>query len=274
MIAVFTPTRSYGGLCEQYKCLLSQTVEDEIVWIIADELFDERREIVKDNTPELRVFHLKVKKDKDKPHNLARCYNVAMDIARENDADLFVSLQDYFYVPPSGLRKFKLASTLYSESLLAGMADLYAEPGASAAWEPRGLWTIFPEGVDIPWGEYKHYDVRRMNHEGRFSQAAPVEWESCWAAIPRTILYDDRLEFDEFFDHGIAYENSDYAMQATRHGYSIAIDLENVVRGYPHRSYWPELWEEDLKTQESGVSYNEHNRLYFEGKWSTINASI
>ncbi len=249
-VVIFTPTIHYGSIAEQYECIRNQNTHEDIVWIIADELYEQRKDIVKENTPEVHTVHLQVTKEKGHYRNLARSYNLALQLAREKyKASLFVSLQDYIWIPDNGIRRFIIAANLYPDCLLTGLMSIYKEPGPDKIVDPKGLWTIFGK----PWyrkpeGDYWWEDVRRLAIPGgaRYVQINPLGWEQNWAAIPAAVLHDDALNYDEDFDIGVAYENCDFGVQAYNLGYKTVIDYKNEAYGFAHKSYWPEKEQADM----------------------------
>jgi hypothetical protein len=191
---------------------------------------------------------MKVKKKEGNYRNLAAAYNLAISIARDRfNADLFVSLQDYVWIPKNGLRKFKIAAALYPQSLHTGIMSIYQEPSKTEIVNPSDPWTIFGDPwYDKPSGDYYWEDVRKHPWGAeRYIKIQPLSWEQNWAAIPKAIINDKEIQYDESFDEGVAYENCDYAIQADQRGYSTILDTKNEAYGYPHKLYFADKWEID-----------------------------
>jgi hypothetical protein len=125
------------------------------------------------------------------------------------------------------------------------------------------MYTIFKEPYVNRPQKLSWLDVRyNSDSTYRYNASNPVEWETNWACIPRTALYDERLKFDETFDKAVAYENQDYAYQAEKLGYRILIDYYNDTISLPHKRYFAAEWEEEKPLTDV-------NRAYTESKWGS-----
>jgi len=237
--AVFTPTRHYGGLDVVYHSLKRQT-RKPYVWIIGDEMFSERKDIV--SSLSLRTHHFRAPWTEGHYRNLCASYNCALRYARSIGCDMFVSLQDYFWIPEDGLERFEFMAGVLDGHLLSGLASLTADPPPSAVSNPKGLFTIFekpyadkPQIID--WA-----DVRNHGDEEGYSIRTWVEWEANYAAITPALMATG-IEWDEEYDRGVAYENQDLALRArATYGAETWIDLDNHALGLPHKKYFD--WEE------------------------------
>lgn len=240
MIAVFTPTLRCGidvnreGLIRQDRL--------DLLWIVGDDLYTQR-DIP--STPELPAVHFDTGMNK-RAHNtassLASAYRVGMDIARDHGADLFVSMQDYLWIPDDGISRFEEMALAHPSSLLTGLSSLSSDPPVETVRDATDLYTIFyqpfdgTKPTDIRWPDCR-LEIWEPNIQARCDA---VWWESNWAAIPRNVLHDRRLNFDTAYDRGTAYENQDYAMRAQALGYDVWIDTANHSIGLPHELYFPE----------------------------------
>jgi hypothetical protein len=162
-----------------------------------------------------------------------------MGIARDLDADLFVALQDYTWLPCDGLDRFVAMAEEFPTCLLAGLCSMTDKPGVEGVADPEGLWSIFHEPYDgrkpssISW-----LDCRLEIAKG-ICPVAPMFWEANWAAIPRRVLHDTSLDYDVAYDRGHGYDNQDYAYRAVGKGYGVWIDTANHAIELPHRAYFP-----------------------------------
>ena len=245
---VFTPTR-LPGIDVTFASVNRQLLleGDALMWIVADEV--DRNIPMPENVEEMAT--LKVPWEPGNTRNLARAYNYGLRAAREWDADIFVSLQDYIWAPEVGLQQFNAVVQAAAERdehmiLITGYCDISADPYPEEIVDRNDPWTIFgnPYGKkpqDIAW-----HDARRSNFNtvgkdpGAIRQVSAIEWETNWAAIPKTALFDERLSFPEEFDSAVAYENQAYAFLAQQHDYVVVIDPRNAAISLPHKKYWPE----------------------------------
>lgn len=262
-IVVFTATRQAGGLGETFESLCRQqgaSVDYELLWIVGDELYDRRPSVLSDvmwaehfDTAHYRVDAPEIRR------TLARAYNSAITRARWAEADLFVSLQDYVVPPDDGVERFIEMARRRPDCLLTGLTSFSTQPTVDQVFDIDDPWTIFGN-VYMCRPPQDGWRDGRESHGPGYHDVPAIEWETNWAAIPRSILYDERLRFDEDYDYAVAYENSDYAAQATSLGYGVVLDCDNHAVGFPHRDYWPEQ-----EVEEAPLTLL--NRGRFERKW-------
>lgn len=264
MILVFTPAKYHGGLDVAYASIERQDLTEEVVWLICDDLYQERKKAVHDRTrfASFRVLHVDSEEFRrgDNPRTLAASYNHAIDTANHHGADMLVSLQDYIWAPPNGFARFRAMATSI-DGLLTGRCSISADPGTELVTDPEGAWTIF--GSPTPgWWSPNHVDwadVRRADQV--WSKVSTQWWETNWAAITKGPLQDHELRFDESYDEGVAYENQDYAEQAIRLRYEVWMDADNHAVSLPHKRYFPDLEAADMKLS---------NRERHERKWEGV----
>lgn len=249
-VIVFTPTTRYGGLDVTHSCLFNQFHHGlNMTWLLADELLEERQNLyqkLRDNQPWFEIQTLAVPKQPGLDRNLASSYQLALEYARLVNADLFISLQDYIWIPRNGINLFANFSKANAHNcLITGLCHHSKYPEASSIHDEKGLFSIFdrPWNGKMPEGLTWH-DVRYTGKSAPYI-IDPVRWEANWCAISRNILHDEEINFDISYDAGIAYENQDYALKAQAKGAPIYIMEENVAISLPHRSYWPEATKAD-----------------------------
>ena len=243
--AVFTLTRRYGGL----DVTASRLQGHDITWIVGD-MLDRRQTMLRRASD---IEHLVF----DAPKACAG-YNQALNLARKMDVDLLLLLCDYTWIPPDGIGRFQQLTDQYPGSLLTGLCSHSTDPPRSEIANPRGLWTIFGTPYDghkpehIGWEDVREGEaLRRYGHKGPHYRDVDCEWwEANWAAIPKAILDDHRLVFDEAYDRGLGNENTRFAMDARNLGYNIVLDTGNHAIELPHREYFPQEWEELTKVRE------------------------
>lgn len=264
MIAVFTPTRLMGGIDVGVSSLLRQNRSD-ICWFVADEHYEEREEmwkIVSTCVPfEIRPF--RVDPNPGMSRTLVKSYNAALEKARERECAFFVSMQDYFWVNPDGLRMFESMSMMYPNDLFTGVAHISTTPPVSSVVDKKSHFTIFKRPyTDRPSTKVLSYEDCRIRNDDVEPRRVPeIEWETNWAAMSSKVLYSG-IEFDEEYDMGIAYENQAFAHTCGEQlGSFVWLDPDNVVFGLPHKAYWPEIEQADMPA-------NRFNRETHLEKWS------
>lgn len=251
MLVVFTPTYRFGGLAEQAWALKQQSYTN-FVWVIGDDLYEERKDIVGRELKRMGLNHVHFR-PKPKPEgyfsNLPAIYNEGIELAVEMGCELFISLQDHIWVPKDGLECFLRMHRLMPRDLLTGLTSITKDPYPGDIHDPRGLWTIFEEPFRGMPKEYWWEDSRKTdNYPGQtgYVEGNPVEWEQNWAATPSYILHAG-IRFDESYGEHIAYENQEFAWQCFLGlGARIMIDMDNEALSFPHKQYWPEHEEEGL----------------------------
>lgn len=269
-IAVHTPTQRAGIDVTVNSILRQKFTEDvELTWILTDEIRDKRTDLYKYfKGTNIEVRHKWIDKEYGNQRNLARGYNLAIADARNLECDLLVSLQDYIYVPENGIQKFIDQYNLIEvedgiNGIYTGICSISSDPDSSVVIDITNPYSIFGESYNERPQEIEWIDVRYNAERATASlyQSGPaIEWETNWACIPKTALYDERLSFDEEFDKAVAYENQDYAFLAKSLGYSMLIDYSNQVISLPHKKYFSSSWafEEPLTNL---------NRKLVEKKW-------
>lgn len=238
-IAVFTPT-CRPGYDVSLNSLQRQN-RDDLIWLVGDDLYPQR---VIPDIPELRVLHFDTGENKragNDPSSLAGAYHKAVELARRYDADLLISMQDYLWIPDDGITRFVDMADEFPTSLLTGLCSLSSDPGPETVADPEGMASIFAQPFDgtkpteIAWEDCR---LEKWAPD-TIAKADALWWETNWAAIPRKILHDPRLNFDLAYNRGYAYENQDYAIRAQQLGYDVWIDTGNHAIGLPHTAYFP-----------------------------------
>lgn len=269
-VAILTPTNKPGGLDVNHASLSKQGVDD-LLWVIGDDLYDRRAAQVRHYSA-LETVHFK---PRPKPEgfysDLAGIYNQMIERALEWDADVMVSMQDYFWLPDDALRRF-IADIEQTEHkhLITGAASLMNDPPPELVDDPQGGWTVFEELYDgsMP-TDFFWRDCRIDNHpqDQGLIQVPPVEWELNWAAWPAWMC-EQGLRFDEEFGRHIAYENQDFAWQAyLMYDALCYMDTESHARGLPHKQYWPHH-------EEEGLPHALANKELCEAKWGDVHRMI
>lgn len=248
-VLVYTPTRQYGGLDVTIAGLKRQRLPKgvRLVWALCDAV-PERSYMIQEVVELSRTVPSIVWSQPTKEgyvRHLAAANNRALRIARDYNFDLLIILQDYIWIPDDGVARFLwLAEAMPRPALLSGLCHLTSDPPPSAVVNPKGLYTIFAEPYTAKPQHIEWHDCRD-DRPGPYVET-PIRWETNWAAIPRQALHDTRLNFDEEFDKGAAFENQDYAYAAAKLGYAPVVDTGNVALGLPHKKYWPAQYEAEI----------------------------
>lgn len=260
-VAIFTPTQR-PGIDVTHCSILRQETEAKLLWLVADELYEERREVFegfasRDHAAGVYEYdHFMVARADGSVRNLAAAYNKGIEKARSWGADLFISLQDYIWVPRDGVQKFvDMWRFIELENndigIYTGICSISEDPYDDQIGDINNMYSIFknhywqrPETLD--W-----LDVRYRHDDGALYHRCPeIEWETNFACIPYHALYDERLKFDTEFDKAVAFENQDYAYCASKAGYLPYIDMRNRVISLPHKRYFADEWAREKQLTE------------------------
>ncbi len=262
-VAVFVPTHRVGGLDVLKASLDRQTVKPDVV-IVSDRWADNRRlywlQLAEDHN--IQLLH----PDPIKPGNkrdLCREYNRAARLSVTLEADLFISLQDYIWIPGNGIERFVKTHEENPNNLITGITHISKDPGLPKSLRGNeSFWyTIFETPfVDKP-KKIDWFDVRSEMYATAVDdivEAEPGHWEANWAAVP-VDKFRQGIFWDEEYDKGIAYENMDFAQQCVQKTQCrILIDRRNEAVSLPHKKYFQGEEEEIIKYS---------NRWLYEGRW-------
>lgn len=267
-VFVFTPTCHYGGLDVNAASLVRQDYDGELMWAIGDDLFDERQRVVERNCKQLGIptihFEPPARREGYR-RNLAAAYNQAIEFALQWEADIFVSMQDYFWLPEDTLsRTASDIQELDFKHTLTGLASLTFDPELDKVVDLHGLWTVFDEPYTDKPQKIKWHDVREdMVPADQLNAVSPIMWEANYSAFPMTVARAG-CRYDEAYDKNVAYENQDFALTCLVKAEALPyIDPRIHVLGLPHKSYWPELEQADLPFSHAGKDAHY-------AKWSSV----
>lgn len=244
---------------------MRQTYKD-IVWLVADQLYDERKKIW-DDPPEKIVVHYEPIKE-GRAGNLAAVDNWALQWCRDNDIELLIFLQDFIWMPPFGALKFLNDAKVHPFALLTGSVDASMGP---ERWgeAPHPEWDIFAPGVaESPPPPPYDLDTRKgYGHKaGRLSNHA---WEINYGALPHALI-NAGVDFDEDYDYGTQWENTQFSFDIARKfgggnadsqaGY-VYWTPDNRAIGMPHRDYFPQAHDGEKVIRNDGLFWTKNRGL-------------
>lgn len=260
-VLIFVPTIHYGGLDLLFSSLKRQTYPYALC--MADELMNERIHVYEEHEMLDNTIFVECIKLPENKRALAQAYNNAADLAVDAEFDLFISLQDYIWIPDKGIERFVELHATFQNSLLTGLVSLSEAPRDDEIVNPYGLFSIFKEPLTecprgISWHDVRDTSIYPTEDPSAIISCAAEHWEANWAAIP-VELFKKGARWDLEYDKGLAYENQDFAKTCEKKFQtSCVLDKGNHAVGIPHREIWPQEKEELERFT---------NRWFHESKW-------
>lgn len=244
-IAVFTPTIR-PGIDVSVESIRRQTVRPD-VWIVSDHLKAERAETwrfvrgqLEAEGIETMVFN--ARELTERPYTIQAAYNQVLRHIRSFpwSWDLLVTMEDYVALPADAIERFERMARLRPDHLLGGIVNGSADPGADQVVDPDALYSIFDQPyTEIP-SVMAWEDCRLDRGRAGYLLVESQRWEPPLAALPKALLDDDRLTFNEEYDQGMTHGNQWFSALAQSLGHPTVLDLENQAWALPHHLYWPE----------------------------------
>jgi hypothetical protein len=251
----------HGGLDIFLASIQRQTVKPDVIFV-ADEIkrHEEWQYVAKNLDQKIHLLY--PDKNLGDIRRLASAYNEAAFNSVKYGADLFISLQDYIWIPPNGIERFVYAHEKWPGALLTGLTHISEDPEPDKIYDLKGKYTIFeypfyskPE--KIGWQDVRQYGIYDFS-DGEIFEVLPEHWEANWAAVPISI-FERGIKWNREYDKGIAYENMDFAKQCKKEtNCEILIDVTNEAISLPHKKYW---------TNEEADIVKYTNRWLYEAKW-------
>jgi len=265
-VLVFTPT-ARPGFDVTLASLKRQTYRD-FDWALGDDLYKERYDLVESfvATESFNCYHFDTSERKPgEERSLVTAYNKALAYARDHSYDLFISLQDYIWVPENGIELFVQSARKHPSDLMTGLCSHSGDPMPEDVFYPDGLYTVFGTPYTRKPETIVWKDVRADNYPGYkgIVQSNPIEFEWNWAAIPRGVLLQD-IWVDEDYGAGIGYENQAFAYECLGVGSRVLLDLDNYSIALPHNAY---ALGRGAPTDEYNQFCNQINRKVHFPKW-------
>jgi hypothetical protein len=247
-IAVCVPTYRPGGIDIIGASLNRQTVKPDLVFI-ADTLHRDKSwalELIDFK----KIWYINWIIKPENKRNLCASYNIAARQSLKEQCDLFISLQDYIYLPRNGIERFVKIHEANPNDLITGLTHISKDPEVDKIKDLEGSYTIFEQPFFDKPKEISWTDVRSemYNVENYDILNVPADhWEANWAATP-VDKFRQGIFWDEDYDAGIAYENIKFARECVeKTNCRVLLDLRNEAISLPHKEYWPEEKEEILK---------------------------
>lgn len=261
-IALFVPTYRPGGIDVFSASIQRQSVKPDII-MVADELIKERHMAWKDSIQDVELICFQPEPIlPGNKRNLCANYNRAASRALDRECDLFITLQDYIWIPEFGIERFLNVHQNKPDDLITGVTHISKDPLPKSIRDLNGLYTIFktpffdkPQSID--WRDVRQTEL----YPGEAAEIFPVypdHWEANWAAVPVSV-FGKGIWWNEDYDQGIAYENADFAQTVVQElGANVWFDKKNEAISLPHKDYF-EGEREDI------IKYT--NRWRYEAAW-------
>lgn len=221
LVSIITPTIRRGWWNIMAHSLSNQTYKN-FEWIIVDDYPKDRSEIAKVYAQKygLNIKYLRSKERKVKRnYGLINADNTAIEQAK---GELYVWIQDFIMIPPTGIEQLVDLYNHNPNSLIAP-CDVYYAPKGEPNLESED-W--FNGSLDVI-GKFIRKNVR-MQNTGLRRTDNPFDWELNWGAIPAHIV-KELGGFYEFFDFGLGYNNTSLGFLAVILGYDIIVDDTNIA---------------------------------------------
>lgn len=226
LVSVVTVTARPGIFRFGRETLEAQTFKD-FEWVVVDALYEQRKdkvaEYMKDSP--IKFKHIP-DPPKDKKYNLTRANNAGI---RASEGELIVWLQDLILMPPDGLQKYWNLYQAHPDSLYSGVDGRFSL-----------ISDIFDtsDPIDIikghPWSHGRtDYVNLRANAKEIYQTYDPFQFELNYAAFARTVA-EDLGGFNEDFDHGFAYDNTEFALRGLFIGKELWVDATNYAEAINH----------------------------------------
>lgn len=221
LVSIITSTMRRGWWNIMAHSLSKQTYKN-FEWIITDDYPKDRSQIAKTYAQKygLNIKYLRSKERKVKRnYGLINADNTAIEQAK---GELYVWVQDFIMIPPTGIEQLVDLYNHNPNSLLAP-CDVYYAPKGEPNLESED-W--FNGSLDVI-GKFIRKNVR-MQNAGLRRTDNPFDWELNYGAIPAHIV-KELGGFWEFFDFGLGFDNTELAYRAVLKGYDIIVDDTNIA---------------------------------------------
>lgn len=245
LITIYTPTVRQGWWNLMADNLSKQTYKN-FEWVIVDDFPTDRSKTAKEYAQKYNLninYIWGVKRSKKRTYGLSSANNIGL---RNAKGELMVFLQDFMVIPLDGLERYVDIYRRSPNVMIAATDHLYNAKFVNNI--DNEDW--FDGETDVK-GTLVWKNVRNQGAGMRESEN-PYELEFNYCAIPVHIARELN-GFWEFYDEGLGFDNTSFAMRAMKKGYKLVVDDTNVCYGINH---WDPLKERDQKLFEA-----RHRRL-------------
>ena len=152
---------------------------------------------------------------------------------RRCEGEYVVFLQDYIWIPASGIERFVCAQEK-ERGFYTGGGNI----GEGPEKVDDGSFTIWGEPYYGPPERIRWEDPRIGMSNGPL-RASPDAWEDNWACAPRDALMELGGYEEEYDLGGLTWGEKELASRAEALGYPIIIDTTNRCMAWWHDGFWP-----------------------------------
>lgn len=257
-ISVVCVTCRYGGIdvllysmAQQDFDVVVGVADDEYELILVDELYDQRKEPVKDLADKLDVNLIHI------PHSdhssIFRCASNTNDGLRVVKGELLVLLDDYTWMESDALRKhweqYKYDGRT-SIGMIHNVAPLPMDP-LQKEYGP-GLITVFKKRCTTEPGPFTKKDDREP-YNG-LSQGMGMWFYNNNSSVPMSVV--KKLNgFDEGYGKAPGVLDIDFGQRAELAGHKFIIRSDIRARHFDHRKMFDEEWYREHKKNTKNLEY-------------------
>lgn len=224
-VSIITNTIRTGFWNVMAHNIANQTYSNIAEWIILDDYKEDRSNIASKYADKYNLNIRYIRGDKvlgqyDRRYGLVRANNKAW---KESKGELLVFLQDFILIPENGIEMLVDVNRHHPNALIAPVDQYWfaKEPNRD---NKEDWWDGSTDIID----KFSWRNVR-LTFEGIRETDNPFDFEMNYAAIPRKII-NHLNGWYEYFDNGLGYDNTEFAIRALSLGYKIVVDDRNVAQ--------------------------------------------
>lgn len=225
LVSVITNTIRTGFWNVMAHNIANQTYSNIAEWIILDDYKEDRSKLATKYSKKYNLNIRYIRGDKvlgkyDRRYGLVRANNKAW---KESKGELLVFLQDFILIPENGIEMLVDVNRHHPNALIAPVDQYWfaKEPNRD---NKEDWWDGSTDIID----KFSWRNVR-LTFEGIRETDNPFDFEMNYAAIPRKII-NHLNGWYEYFDNGLGYDNTEFAIRALNLGYKIVVDDRNVAQ--------------------------------------------
>lgn len=233
-VSIYTPTVRQGWWNLMASNLSKQTYKN-FEWVIVDDFPTDRSKTAKEYAQKYNLninYVWGVKRSKKRTYGLSSANNIGF---RNSSGELMVFLQDFIVMPERGIEMF-VDVYRRNPNAMIGATDFMYKSKIKENIESEDWFN----GETEVRGKLLWKNVRNQGAGQRESES-PYDLEFNYCAIPMYIVRNLN-GFWEFYDEGLGFDNTSFAMRAMKKGYKLIVDDTNVCYGIDH---WAPRKEQD-----------------------------